>query len=81
MILKKILVYVFVAVTALPKKGQELKSFQKLAGTSNEELEAPLIGHQDGGKSGQTHILLNLYLTYKCKNRNGLTKIFSVIGL
>ena len=67
MFLKKILVYVFVAVTALPKKDQKLKSFQKLVGTSNEKLDAALTGHEDGGKSGQTQFLLNLCTTYKCK--------------
>ena len=76
MILKKILVYVFVAVTALPKKNQELKSIQKLVEISNEQLNAPLTKHQDGGKSG-----LHLSYIVEMQNCYGLTKIFSGIGL
>ena len=52
MILKKLLVCVFVAVSALPKKdGNKLKTFQKLAEISDDELDKLLTEHQDGAKS------------------------------
>ena len=58
MILKKLFVFCIVAVTALPKKDEKkLKSFQKLAGISDEELDKLLTEHQDGGKSERIYYI------------------------
>ena len=50
MILKKLLVCVVVAVTALPKQDPKLKNFQKLAAISNEELDSMLTLKPNKGK-------------------------------
>ena len=64
MFLKKLLVCVFVAVTALPKQDPKLKNFQKFAAISNKELDSLLTTQQNEGEYehlDSCRILLVLY--------------------
>ena len=61
---KKLLVCVFVAVTALPKQDPKLKKFQKFAEISNKELDSLLTTQQNEGEYKHMNSCIILLVLY-----------------